>query len=226
MIKAESDKPAGCGLCCVLQKDTTLLKRCQEPEMRSILCTNPQHRLLAAAGILPYNHCDMNIKREQIAEVLLSAGIVAVGFATGNPVISGIGVNWAADLTQAGWGQACRRLLGESGLLNQDLQQAVARAFQQAIAHLEQSWWQTPRGNQMLHNKPEADLAREAFKMLREDAGRFCTPDHLGRVAGNEQVSLAQREEARRAALERAAQEEAATGRSLGLRAWVEGMLE
>ena len=133
----------------------------------------------------------MDTKREQIADVLLTAAFVGAGFATGNPVITsvvgGIGVNWAADLTQEAWGHACRRLLGESGLLNHDLQQAMVRAFRQAITHLEDAWWKTTRGNHMLQ-MGEDEPVRAVFKKLREDVETFCTRDHLGRTAGNPQV--------------------------------------
>jgi hypothetical protein len=135
----------------------------------------------------------MEIKREQIADILFTAAIVVSGVLSGNAVVAsvvgGIGINWAAGLTREGWNHARQRLLGKSGLLNHDLQQALARALRQAIAHLEQTWWQTPRGSQMRRTEP--DVARqtaEAFKLLREDAAAFCTPDRLGRAAGNEQV--------------------------------------
>ena len=91
----------------------------------------------------------MTDTRQYIADVLFTAAFLGVGLLSGNPilasVVAGIGVNLASDLTRAGWGQVCHRLLGESGLRNHDLQQAMLRAFRQAITHLEQAWWQTPR---------------------------------------------------------------------------------
>ncbi len=135
----------------------------------------------------------MDLKREQIVDVLFTTAIVGVGVLIGNPVmtgvVGGIGAELAADLTQKGWGHVRQRLLGESGVLNHDLQQALVRAFRQTIAHLEQDWWKTTRGVQMKRSEPEAArVADEAFKLLREDADKFCTPDGLGRAAGNEQV--------------------------------------
>jgi hypothetical protein len=104
-------------------------------------------------------------------------------------VVGGIGINWAADLTRETWNQARQRLLSKPSLANDDLQEALVRSFRQAIAHLEQIWWQTPRGNQM--RRSEADVAYitgQAFEMLRDDANKFFTPDSLRRAAANEQV--------------------------------------
>jgi tetratricopeptide (TPR) repeat protein len=136
----------------------------------------------------------MDLKREQFVDVLFTAAIVGVGLLIGNPimagVVGGIGAELAADLTRKGWGHVRQRLLAESGLLNHDLQQAMVRAFRQAIAYLEQEWWErSPRGVQMKREEPEAfHEASEALKSLRKDAENFCTPDRLGRAAGNDQV--------------------------------------
>ena len=55
-------------------------------------------------------------RRKQAADVLVTTVMLAVGFATGNPLLEaiagGIAVNWAADLTWAGWARARDRLLG------------------------------------------------------------------------------------------------------------------
>jgi tetratricopeptide (TPR) repeat protein len=135
----------------------------------------------------------MYTDRQQIADVLFTAATVAVGILSGNPIIAsvvtGIGVNLASDLTRVGWRRACRWLMGESGLLNHDLQQALDHAFHQAISHLEQIWWQTPRGHQMRQKEPDTANATAAiFRLLKEDAGAFCTSDHLRRIADDEQV--------------------------------------
>ena len=84
----------------------------------------------------------MEHNRQAIVDVLFTAAILGAGLVSGNPVfatvVAGIGVNLASDLTRAGWGQVCHRLLGESGLRNHDLQQAMTRAIHRAIAHIEQ----------------------------------------------------------------------------------------
>lgn len=135
----------------------------------------------------------MTETRQHIADVLFTTAILGVGLLSGNPilasVVAGIGVNLASDLTRAGWGQVCQRLLGESGFLNHDLQQALARAFRQTLTHLEQTWWETTDGKHMRRAQPAiARETTEVFKMLREDAAVFCCADGLGRAAGNEQV--------------------------------------
>lgn len=137
----------------------------------------------------------MTDTRHHIADVLFTATILGVGLLSGNPILAsvmaGIGVNLASDLTRAGWDQVCQRLLGESGLRNHDLQQAMLRAFRQAITHLEQTWWQTPRGHQMRRDEPETALVTStAFRQLEDDAHAFCLPDNLGRAAGNDQVRV------------------------------------
>lgn len=116
-------------------------------------------------------------------------------FATGNPVIAGIvggiGVNWAANLSQKAWERACRRLLGASGLLNHDLQQAMLRAFRQAIDHLERSWWQRPQVDRMRRREPDvAALALheerlavyEKLGAVREQAVMLCDLADLQRM--------------------------------------------
>lgn len=135
----------------------------------------------------------MTDSRQYVADVLFTAAILGVGLLSGNPilasVVAGIGVNLASDLTRAGWGQVCQRLLGESGFLNHDLQQALARAFRQALTHLEQTWRETPDAKHIRRVEPGvARETAEVFKMLREDAAAFCSADSLGRAAGNEQV--------------------------------------
>jgi len=137
----------------------------------------------------------MTDTRHQVADVLFTAAVLGVGLLSGSPilasVVAGIGVNLASDLTRSGWSQVCQHLLGESGLRNHDLQQAMLRAFRQAITHLEQAWWQTPRGRQMRRDEPAvARVASGAFRQLEEDACAFCLPDNLGRVAGNDQVRI------------------------------------
>jgi len=135
----------------------------------------------------------MTETRQQIADVLLTAAVVGVGLVTGNPVIAtvvgGIGINWASELTRGGWQAACQKLLGSSGLLNHDLQQALARAFRQALAHLEQAWWETPHAKHVRRAQP--DVARETaqvFKMLQTDTEKYCKADGIRRAANNEQV--------------------------------------
>jgi hypothetical protein len=54
------------------------------------------------------------------------------------------------------------------------------RAFRQAIAHLEQTWWQRPQVDQMRRREPDvANLASKTFKRLRDHANTFFTPDSL-----------------------------------------------
>jgi hypothetical protein len=131
--------------------------------------------------------------RQQIVDVLFTAIVVGAGILSGNPivatVVTGVGVNLASDLTRMGWRRTCRWLMGEPGLLNHDLRQVLDHAFRQAIFHLEQIWWQTPRGHQMRQKEPDtADATDAVFRLLREDAGAFCTSDHLRRIADDEQV--------------------------------------
>lgn len=135
----------------------------------------------------------MTETRQQIADVLLTAAVVGVGLATGNPVIAtvvgGIGINWASELTRGGWQAACQRLLGSSGLLNHDLQQALARAFRQALGHLEQAWWKTQEAKHIRRVEPDVALElAQAFRMLRTDAEEYCKANGIARAASNEHV--------------------------------------
>ena len=114
---------------------------------------------------------EVSNKSEYIVDTLFTAAIIGLGLLCGNPIIGqvvgGISINWAADLTREAWNQARQRLLSKSGLANDDLQEALAHSFRQAIAHLEQTWWQKPHGNQMHRSEVDvAHLTGQAFKML------------------------------------------------------------
>ncbi len=133
----------------------------------------------------------MTVDRRIVADTLFTAAVMGIGFATGVPavtaIVGGIGVNIAADLIQAGWGRVCPRLLGQTGLLNHDLQAALARALHQAIGRLETAWWRGGPGARM-RRQGEAEPVEALFRDLRHDAMDFCSPDGLGRAAGNVQV--------------------------------------
>jgi hypothetical protein len=74
-----------------------------------------------------------------------------------------------------------RALLKKAALLNQDLQGAMSRAFRQAMARLEQAWWQTTRGHQMRRQEPDrAEQTATAFQLLQEHALAFCPTDWCG----------------------------------------------
>ncbi len=135
----------------------------------------------------------MSNKSDQIVDTLFTAALVGVGLLWSNTIIGqvvgGIGVNWASELTREAWSQARQRLLSKPGLANDDLQEALARSLRRALAHLEQVWWQTPRGNQMRRSEADvASLTSQAFQMLRDDATKFFTPEGNRRAEGREEV--------------------------------------
>ncbi|GAB4560602.1 MAG: hypothetical protein Kow0047_07340 [Anaerolineae bacterium] len=116
-------------------------------------------------------------RRKPLADVLVTTVMLAAGFATGGPLIraiaglaGGIAVNWAADLTWAGWARARDQLLGAL-TAKEALRNAWAEAFRRALNDLEATWWKTGRGAQM--QGEEKAQAKAVFQMLREDADGF-----------------------------------------------------
>ncbi|MBM3149272.1 MAG: hypothetical protein FJZ88_04485, partial [Chloroflexi bacterium] len=127
------------------------------------------------------------VETKQVADALLTAAVVGIGVVVGGPVaavVGGIGINWASELTRKGWEQACCQLVGKRGPRNHDLQQAMARGFENAINGIEQGWWQTTRGNQIRRQEPESAKAiKESFKLLREEAQALFVDDQQERTS-------------------------------------------
>lgn len=114
--------------------------------------------------------------KEQVSQLLgmfASASIVGVGFAIGGPigtsVMAGIGVNLSSSIIQHGSIKLRERWLSSiDGVLNRDIQRALARAFTRALVHLETRLFKQGEINALAANEQES--IRVLFKELREQA--------------------------------------------------------
>lgn len=114
----------------------------------------------------------------QVAEVTLTAAVAGAA-------LTGFAPSLASSLGLVWWAQTRARLLEGSREVNHDLQHALAEAFPKAIASLERRWWDGDAGDRMRAEEPDlAERVARFFEELRRDASLFCTPDMLGRAAG------------------------------------------
>lgn len=105
--------------------------------------------------------------------ILATASITGVGFAIGGTigaaVMGGIGINLSSAIIQSGSAKLKERWLSSNdGILNYDLQQALARAFVKALIHLETKYFTLGEANALPKNEKESIKA--LFKELKEQA--------------------------------------------------------
>ena len=116
------------------------------------------------------------ISKEQLAtvtEVLATASVVGVGWALGGPtgaaLMAGIGINLGSDIIQKGSTHLKEKWISAKyGVLNHDIQRALARAFVKALASLEARYFELPEANAQPTEKKEA--IRGLFKELKGEA--------------------------------------------------------
>jgi tetratricopeptide (TPR) repeat protein len=129
-------------------------------------------RLIIASLIGP----SIMISKEQLAtltEVLASVSVVGVGWALGGTigaaVMAGIGINLTSDIVQKGSTHLKEKWISAKyGVLNHDIQRALARAFVKALASLEDRYFALPEANALPTEKKEA--IRGLFKELKDKA--------------------------------------------------------
>ncbi len=135
----------------------------------------------------------MKVNREQTANLLFTAALVGVTVLSTNQLIAGLGINLASSLTQIGLAYTCRRCLGEDGPLDHDLQEALRRAFFQAVEALKKEYSTKPQFNKLKsENEDLARLTLGYFDRLGQNADVFFTSifttDAGGRLTEDEQV--------------------------------------
>lgn len=116
------------------------------------------------------------ISKEQLAtltEVMATASVVGVGWALGGPtgatLMAGIGINLGSDIIQKGSTHLKEKWISAKyGVLNHDIQRALARAFVKALASLEARYFELPQANAQPTDKKEA--IRGLFKELKGEA--------------------------------------------------------
>lgn len=95
------------------------------------------------------------ISKEHLAtltEVLATASVVGIGWSLGGTVgaavMAGIGINLGSAIIQRGSLHIKNKWLsGQNGVLNHDIQQALARAFVRSLASLENRYFELPEAN-------------------------------------------------------------------------------
>jgi tetratricopeptide (TPR) repeat protein len=125
-----------------------------------------------------------------VSEVFATASIVGVGWALGGTVgaaiMAGIGINLGSDIIQKGSTYLKEKWLSaEYGVLNHDIQRALARAFVQALVSLEARYFELAETNAQPREKKEA--IRGLFKELR-DVAPSVFADSVERIATEEEV--------------------------------------
>jgi tetratricopeptide (TPR) repeat protein len=116
------------------------------------------------------------ISKEQLAtvtEVLATASVVGVGLALGGPVgatvMAGIGINLGSNIIQSGSTHLKEKWISAKyGVLNHDIQRALARAFVKALIRLEARYFELPEANAQPTEKKNA--IRGLFKELKDEA--------------------------------------------------------
>jgi hypothetical protein len=122
--------------------------------------------------------------------ILATASITSVGFAIGGTigaaVIGGIGINLSSAIIQSGSAKLKERWLASNdGILNYDLQQALARAFVKALIHLEIKYFTLREANALPKNEKESIKA--LFKELKEQA-REVFPASLEKAVKEQEI--------------------------------------
>ncbi len=130
---------------------------------------------------------DRSVAREG-SNLAAAAALVVAGSVVFGPVgtvVAGIGTEMLAGLAERGWAQLRDRLLGDQGLLDDQLQAAMRRAYVKAVRHLEKLWWATPRGNQQQRDRDQREAVAGMFVMLRQDGEQILTAGRLREFAGD-----------------------------------------
>lgn len=108
-----------------------------------------------------------------VTEVLATASVVSIGLALGGPVgatvMAGIGINLGSNIIQSGSTHLKEKWISAKyGVLNHDIQRALARAFVKALIRLEARYFELPEANAQPIEKKEA--IRGVFKELKDEA--------------------------------------------------------
>ncbi len=133
------------------------------------------------------------ISKQQLAtltEVLATTSVVGVGWALGGTVgaavMAGIGINLGSDIIKNGSTYLKEKWLSaEYGVLNHDIQRALARAFVQALVSLETRYFELPEAISEPREKKEA--IRGLFQELR-DVAPTVFADSVKKIATEQEV--------------------------------------
>jgi tetratricopeptide (TPR) repeat protein len=132
------------------------------------------------------------ISKEHLAtvtEVLATASVVGVGLALGGPVgatvMAGIGINLGSNIIQSGSTHLKEKWISAKyGVLNHDIQRALARAFVKALISLEARYFELQEAKAQPPEKQEA--IRGLFKELKDEAPTVFVASVESIVSGQE----------------------------------------
>ena len=118
---------------------------------------------------------DQNI-RSTLFEAVIATGLIAVGVATGQPLVAlassvaSVGGNWATSLAERGFHCYSNRLFTDDGVLNHDISKALGHAFEDAVRQVEYDWRQQRQYQFLKHQHPEqAQVTLNALRQFREE---------------------------------------------------------
>ena len=128
----------------------------------------------------------MDSRSARISDVVVVVSLLGLSLAMlGNPAVAGItgllggaASSWAASLSQEGWTHCRQYWLGQRAVRNDDLQQALRRAFERAISYLDRNWWETDAGRDM-RAKGAADPTIDVFKKLHKEVASVFADLHF-----------------------------------------------
>jgi tetratricopeptide (TPR) repeat protein len=105
-----------------------------------------------------------------LSGILASFSMMGVGAAIGGPfgatVMAGIGASLSAAVFQGGHEKLKGWLSSSHGVLNHDIQQALARSFGKALTHMEEEYFKLGEASGL--SKNERDSIKAFFRELRE----------------------------------------------------------
>lgn len=89
--------------------------------------------------------------RATLIEAVIAGGLIAVGVATGQPLVAlassvaGVGGNWAHSLAERGFQCWRDHWFTDDGVLNHDIAKALSHSFVDAVRQVEYDWGQQAR---------------------------------------------------------------------------------
>jgi|GEM_PF-1957211 len=123
------------------------------------------------------------------AEILAVGSITAIGLALGGPigaaVIAGLGINLGSNIVQSGSNKLKEQWLTSSnGILNHDIQHALARAYIKALESIQKKYFEISESDSLPKNEKKSIKA--LFKELIEQAQETFLPSLEKAITENE----------------------------------------
>jgi len=137
---------------------------------------------------------DKNKKRLAL-ELTLAGGMAAVGIVSGGTLgavlvnlVSGIGGNWASELTMRAYQHWCETWFTEAGALNHDIQKALQASWQDAVATLARDWPRQTAYRRL--SREDRSLTQEGLNAFQKESQSFWAQATAGDHAQEEFLAL------------------------------------